>query len=268
MRATLLLPPGYQDGQTLPVIAELYAGATDNGRLHAGNLDSRCLVNPHVLAAAGYAVFRPDLPVEGNDPSRQIPSLVKAATDRLIELGYADARRIGLMGNSYGCSTVFSVLTQTGDYRAAVASNGTVDLIRTATDGGFSWTERGQGAMGGSLWEHRQRYIDNSPLFQLDQVQTAVLLVRGGADLASTGHQEAAYNSLVRLDKRVELRIYPGQGHWPQGWAEKSQRDLHLRLIAWFDEHLKQQSAYPIPHFARVRWRDKLGPYKSPLCGA
>lgn len=37
----------------------------------------------------------------------------------------------------------------------------------------IGWAESGQGRMGGSLWEQRQRYIDNSPAFHLDKVETA-----------------------------------------------------------------------------------------------
>ncbi len=238
-QGALLLPAGYRVGQPLPTIVEVYAGATDNGRLTIGDVASRWAINPHVLNAAGYAAFRPDLPLEGAGPYRQIPELLKAATDRVVELGFADRERIGLVGNSFGCYSVLSVVSQTDRYQAAVASNGTVDLVRTATEGGFGWTERGQGGMKDSLWQARERYVNNSPLYFLDRVNTPVLLVRGGADLASQGHLEAAFNSLVRLDKPVELRVYPGQGHWPPSWARESQRDFHARVIDWFDQHLK-----------------------------
>lgn len=240
-RGALLLPPGYQVGTRLPMIVEVYTGATDNGSLTVETLDSRTMLNPHVLAAAGYAVFRPDLPVEGTNLAEQVPRLLKAAVDRVVELGYADPRRIGLMGNSFGTFTVFWVVTQTNEYRAALACNGAIDMVRTATDGGFSWVERGQGGMGESLWKEQQRYLDNSPLFHLDQVNTPLLLVRGGADWSIAGHMEAAYNSLVRLKKPVELRVYPGQGHWPPGWARDSQRDLHRRAIEFFDRHVKEK---------------------------
>lgn len=237
-KGALLLPDDYQSGTRLPMIVELYAGATDNGSLTVETIDSRLMLNPHVLAAAGYAVFRPDLPTAGNNPFEQVPPLVKLAIDRVVELGYADPQRIGLMGNSYGTYTVMSVLCQTNAYQAALVGNGTTDLLRTATDGGFAWVEGGQGSMGKSLWQEPQRYVDNSPLFQLERVATPVLLVRGGADWSISGHMEAAYNSLVRLKKPAELRIYPGQGHWPPSWARASQRDLHRRVLAWFGEHL------------------------------
>lgn len=237
-QGALLLPRNYVDGTKLPAIVEVYAGDVGNGRWHLGNMDEQCMLNPHALAAAGYAVFKPDLPLNDEYPARQIPGLVKAATDRIVALGYADPQRIGLMGNSYGAYTVLSVLTQTHAYRAAIAANGTSDLVRIIGDGGFSWAERGQGRMGGSLWERRQAYLDNSPYYALDRIATPILLVRGGADPMVDGHLEGTYDGLARLDKRAELRVYPGQGHWPGTWTRQGQRDLARRAIAWFDEHL------------------------------
>ena len=39
--------------------------------------------------------------------------------------------------------------------------------------------------MGGTPWEFRERYIENSPFFYLDRVETPLLLIHGAEDTAS-----------------------------------------------------------------------------------
>lgn len=240
----MLLPPGWQQGERVAALVEVYGGSMDSERLHTFN-GGEGVIHPQLLAASGYAVLYPDMPLEDQEPLRQLPGLVLPAVQRLIELGLADPERIGVLGNSYGGYCTLGLLVQTDRFRAAVANAGFYDLpsvyVTMEVDGTsrwLGWAESGQGRMGGSLWERRAAYIENSPLFFLDRVTTPVLLTCGLEDEVPPAQSAGAYMALKRLGKRVELRQYVGEGHWTGMWSDRSYRDIYARVLRWFDVHL------------------------------
>jgi dipeptidyl aminopeptidase/acylaminoacyl peptidase len=203
------------------------------------------VLHAQVLASRGYAVLYPDMPAVERDAVRHLLGQVLPALDRLIELGIADPDRLGVMGQNYGGYCVQALLTQTGRFRAAVSSAGATNLTSAygalTPDGHSRWTgwlETGQGRAGGSLWERRDAYIENSPLFYLDRVSTPLLLICGSAHPEEPQQAGEAFGALRRLGKRVELRVYHGEGHWPGTWSEASYRDVCGRILAWFDTYL------------------------------
>ncbi len=104
----------------------------------------------------------------------------------------------------------------------------------------LGWCETGQGRLGGSLWERRDAYIENSPLFYLDRACTPLLLACGTDDADEVRQAGEAFSALRRLGKRVELRQYQGEGHRLGTWSDAAYRDLCTRVLEWFDEHLKR----------------------------
>src|SRR5579884_456322 len=245
-QAALLLPTGYTEGSTVPVVVEIYGGGRRSNSLHRFGVTDD-LLNGQVLASRGYAVLCPDLPMQDHDPLRQLPGLVLPAVTHLIDLGIADPQRVGLMGHNYGGYCTLALITQTDIFSAAVVSAGFSNLTSAYTtlrengsDWWSGWCETGQGRMGGTLWEKRESYIENSPIFYLDRVQTPVLVTCGSEDSVPPAQAESVFMGLRRLGKPVELRRYKGEDHWPGRWSEQSYQDLCTRILAWFDEHLKK----------------------------
>lgn len=238
-RGALLLPAGYADGQLVPVIVQVYGGSLDSNLIARFGLGNGT-INGQLLASRGYALFCPDLPMHHPERIPELPDLVEPAVDRLIELGVADPDRLGLIGHSRGGYHALALLTQLDCFRAAVCSAGRVNL--TSACGIMSRDGHSpdySGSMGGTLWEKRDTYIENSPLFRFEQVTAAVLLVCGTADAGAAAQAEEAFSALRRLGCRVELREYNGEGHWPFGeWSVDSLRDLYGRVCDWFDAHL------------------------------
>lgn len=245
LRGALFLPPRHADGEPVPLIVNVYGGSTHSDLLYLFGGNPATLAG-QLLAARGYAVLYPDLPLDSRDPLRQLPGLVLPAVDRLVELGIADASRVGVMGHSYGGYCTLSLLVQTGRFRAAVATGAVVNLTSfygVMGDNGDSpyvrWAETGQGRLGGSLWERRDAYVENSPLFYLDRVTTPVLLAAGTALPGETTQMAEAFSALRRLGKPVELRLYDGEGHMIDAWSEANFRDHSTRVLDWFDAHLQ-----------------------------
>jgi dipeptidyl aminopeptidase/acylaminoacyl peptidase len=252
-QAALLLPPGYEEEQHVPVIVDIYGGRLGSTRLHRFGGDEG-VINGQLLASQGYAVLYPDVPLSDCDPLRQLPGLVLPALDALLERGIADPDRLGLMGQSHGGYCTLALLTQIARFKAAVAVAGMTNLTSfygilspRGDNPWLGWSESGQGRLGGSLWEQRAAYIENSPLFYFDRVETPLLLVSGTASPGEAAQAGEAYSALRRLGKRVELRLYDGEDHWPGFWAAANYRDFAERVVSWFGEHLAAPAA-SAPH--------------------
>jgi dipeptidyl aminopeptidase/acylaminoacyl peptidase len=106
---------------------------------------------------------------------------------------------------------------------------------------GTSVFEEGQGLMGGPPWQFRERYIENSPIFYLDRVETPLLIVHGSDDRAVPSFlSDEVFVGLRRLGKEVAYAKYEGEGHSPFEWSYANQLDFCKRMIEWFDDHLKK----------------------------
>lgn len=240
----IVAPPDAEAHLPAPTIVEIYGGLLGSNQLHRFGCSSS-IVNGHLLASHGYAVFYPDLPMEGQGARRELPGVVLPAVEHLVESGVADPERLGVMGHSYGGFCVLALLTQTDVFRAALSSAGMVNLTSfygiISERGDSQWTgQLESGPTSGSLWEKRDRYIEDSPLFFLDRIRTPVLLVSGTAGSGEAAQAGEAFSALRRLGKPVELRLYEGEHHWPGNWSEDAFRDLCEAVLTWFEAHLRR----------------------------
>lgn len=246
-RGAVLFPSGYRQGQTYPTIVYSYPDERRSAYINRFGMFDAPVENMQVFATRGYVVFLPDMasPKPGSPMSSLVQSILPAI-NKIIDLGIADPDRIGVMGHSYGGYMALSLVVQTNRFKAAVARAGIYDL---AADYGYmtrsgatfapAWAETGQGSMGGTPWEYRERYIENSPFFYLDRVETPVLLIHGSEDSASAPfNADLVYVGLRRLGKQVEYAKYLGEEHTEAGWGYANQIDYLTRVISWFDKHL------------------------------
>lgn len=251
--ATLLLPAGYREGTRVPLICEVYAGETK----HSQNVNRFGFGNPsgpfnmQMLAARGYAVLFPETPQKLGSPMRDLVANTNLAIDAVVKMGIADPDRLGVMGHSYGGYSAIALVTQTERFKAAVMSSGMADLIGfygelqdSGLDSWVDWAEKGQGALGGTPWQYRDRYIDNSPYFFLDRVHTPVLIIHGSADRSvPVFYGGQVFSALRRLGREVEFRKYDGEGHSLEG--RENIVDYWNAVLRWFDGHV--QSKPPAP---------------------
>ncbi|PYX36954.1 MAG: hypothetical protein DMG75_08730 [Acidobacteria bacterium] len=97
--------------------------------------------------------------------------------------------------------------------------------------------DRGRGWHDGSPWKFRERYLENSPIFYLDRVQTPLLIVQGTKDPAVLPFlSDQVFAGLKYLGKEALYLKYEGEGHGLTYYA--TQLDYCKRMIEWFDEHL------------------------------
>ena len=247
LRGALLLPSNYQEGRRYPLIVNVYGGSYLSRAIDRFGLSGAGVDNMQILATRGYAVLMPDTPLRKGTPMSDLLKTVMPGVDRVIEMGVADPERLGIMGHSYGGYSTLSLIVQTSRFKAAVDSAGPADLVslygamdKRGSAGMIGWSESGQGGMEGTPWQFRQRYIENSPIFYLDRVQTPLLIVQGELDTTVPHTQaEEIFVGLRRLGKEVVYAKYAGEDHWEGTWSAANAEDYWERVIGWFDQHLK-----------------------------
>ena len=248
LEGVLIKPAGYQPGKRYPVIVYFYERMSQ--RLFEFN---EPVVNHRpsfgVYASAGYAIFLPDVVFDIGRPGYSATKCLVPGVQKLIDMGIADPKAIGLHGHSWsGYETAF-VITQTNIFKAAIAGAPVANM--TSAYGGIRWEsglarqfqyEETQSRIGGSLWEYPERYIENSPLFFADRIQTPLLLMHGDEDGAVPWYQSIEmYLAMRRLGKDCIFLQYRGEPHHPQKYGNKL--DYSIRMKQYFDHYLKGEPA-------------------------
>jgi dipeptidyl aminopeptidase/acylaminoacyl peptidase len=246
LRGGLLLPSDYQEGKRYPLLVLVYGGEvmSDYLRTFGGFERGMPHFNVQLLATRGYAVLMPDAPQHMGTPMLDLAKTILPGVNRVIGLGIADGERIGVLGHSYGGYSTLALLVQTNRFKAAMAADGMGNLIslygemdKSGVAYGTS-SETGQELVGGNPWNQRDRYIENSPFFYLDRVETPLLLVHGSEDTTFASFlADEVFVALRRLGKVVEYVNYKGEDHNFVNY--ENQLDFSQRMIRWFDGHLK-----------------------------
>ena len=259
LQGVLIRPGNYEAGQRYPVLVYFYEKFSQ--RLYEFN---QVVVNHRpcfpFYASHGYAIFLPDIVYEVGRPGLSATKCLIPGVQKLIELGIADPKAIALHGHSWsGYQTAF-VVTQTNIFRAAIAGAAVANM--TSAYGGIRWEsglarqwqyEKAQSRIGASLWERLDRYIENSPLFFADRIQTPLLLMFGDEDGAVPWEQGIElYLAMRRLGKDCVFLQYRGEPHHPEKYANKL--DYAIRMKEYLDHYLK---GLPAPD-----WISKGTPYQ------
>jgi len=248
LQAALDYPANYEPGRKYPMIVYFYE-LTSN-QLHTYTVPSeRTPYNPTVFTQDGYFVLRPDIRYRERNPGLSAVEALVPAVDRVIELGLVDPARVGIVGHSWGAYQTAFVVTQTDRFAAAVAGAPLTDLISMYLS--VYWNSGGtdarifeisQGRMEVPPWEDLDAYMKNSPLFNIQTLNTPLLVAFGDKDGAVDWHQGIElYNAARRAEKDLVLLVYEGENH---SLARKpNQLDYHRRIREWFAHYLKGDPA-------------------------
>ncbi len=197
----------------------------------------------------GYVFFLPDIWFDVPIPGYSATKNLVPGVQKLVELGVADPDAIGLHGHSWsGYMTAF-VVTQTDIFAAAVAGAPVSNM--TSAYGGIRWGsglarqfqyEKTQSRLGVSLWENRHPYVENSPLFFADRINTPLLFQHGDADEAVPWYQSIElYLALRRLGKESVFLQYHDEPHHLQKLPNRL--DYAIKMKEYMDHYLKGEPA-------------------------
>ncbi len=258
LKGLLLKPDNFDPKRKYPMIVYIYERLTQG--LHAfRNPGPGTSINPTYYVSNGYLIFMPDIVYTTGYPGRSALQCVLPAIQAVVDKGFVDEANIGIQGHSWGGYQIAYMVTQTNRFKAAEAGAAVANM--TSAYSGIRWGsglprqfqyEHSQSRIGGSLWEYPMRYLENSPLFHVDKVQTPLLLINNDEDDAVPWYQGIEFFlALRRLNKEAYMFSYNGEKH---GLRKRiNQKDYTYRLQEFFDHFLK---GAPAPE-----WMEKRIPY-------
>ncbi len=261
LKAALYKPENFDPKKKYPMIVYLYERLSQNVNNFV-NPGPGTSINIAYYVSNGYLVLTPDIVYTVGHPGQSALKCVLAAIDAVEDYGFVDEKAIGIQGHSWGGYQISYMITQTNRFRAAAAGAPVSNMI-SAYDG-IRWGsglprqfqyERTQSRIGGTIWERPLLYMENSPIFHADRVQTPVMILHNDADDMVPWYQGIEYFlALRRLGKEVYMFSYNGEPHGLRRRAD--QKDYTVRLQQFFDHFLKGAPAPPwmsdgIPYLAK-----------------
>ncbi|MDD4236445.1 MAG: prolyl oligopeptidase family serine peptidase [Bacteroidales bacterium] len=241
----LYTPDNFDPNNKYPMIVYFYERYSDQLHAHYSPRPSRSVINFPYYTSNGYIIFIPDIPYKIGKPGKSAVEAVVSGTLSLVEKGFIDKNKIGLQGQSWGGYQVAYIITQTDLFACAMAGAPVSNM--TSAYGGIRWSsgksrmmqyEDGQSRIGESMWDNLNAYIENSPVFYANKVNTPLLIMHNDNDGAVPWQQGLEFFlALRRLEKPVWLLSYNGDEHNLKQRANC--KDLSIRMQQFFDYYLK-----------------------------
>lgn len=248
-QAILYYPANYKKRKKYPMITYIYEKLS-NGFHSYSNPNSTNYYNTTVWVQNGYFVLKPDIEFTAGDPGISSAKNLEKVVKKVVDMGSVDAKRVGLIGHSWGGYQAGYVPTQTNVFAASVAGAGLTELISmnlaiTPAFGGTPENEHfevSQERMVVAPWKAPEKYLRNSSVMNIEKLNTPILFEVGDNDQNVNWFQGIAYyNAARRAAKPFVLLVYAKEGHGLR--KEKNQKDYQQRILSWFGHYLKGEPA-------------------------
>lgn len=243
------LPPSFDPSRSYPMIVYYYGGTSPTTRYFEWTYSAP------MYAAQGYVVYV--LNPSGTTgfgqeyAARHVNAWGKRTADEIIAAvngfcrahPYVNPSKIGCIGASYGGFMTQYLQTQTTLFAAAVSHAGISSIASYWGEGFWGVGYSTVASRGSYPWNNPELYVNQSPLFHADKIQTPLLLLHGTADTnVPDGESVQMYNALKVLGKEVAyIRVF-GQDHHiidpvkRQKWT--------YATFAWFQRWLKDDPSW------------------------
>jgi len=257
LQGTLAIPNDYKEGQKLPMLVNFYEKNSQNLHRH---------IAPRYISSfggvlmesvsKGYLYMQPDVHFNIGSSHTDMLDCVEAAVTKVIEMGYADPKRIGLNGHSYSGEGASFIATQSKMFAAVASGAGVSNLVSDFNHfwgwnyqlkgrngaNGHRYYYNGQGRWGTNPHDNFETYWNESAVAHVKSMDVPLLLLHGTDDptVAFMENLEL-YNALRLFDKNVILLAYPGEGHGLRKLPNR--KDLTIRMQQFFDHYLLEKPA-------------------------
>ena len=251
----LYVPEDLDPNKKYPMLCVFYETGSERLYRHFTMEPSWSWVNYPFYVSRGYVIFVPDIHYTAGVPGESCYNYVCSGAEEMCRrYPWIDKERIGIDGQSWGGYQTAYLVTRTNMF--ACAGSGAPVSNMTSAFGGIRWEsgdsrqaqyEMGQSRIGRNLWEAPELYIQNSPVFHADRVETPLLIMHNDADGAVPWYQGIEmFMALRRLQKPVWMLQYNGESHNIK--ARKNRKDITVRLQQFFDHYLK---GAPMPEWMK-----------------
>ena len=250
----LFVPEDFDRDKKYPMIVNFYERSSNNLNQHRAPKPHRSTINYTFFVNKGYVVFNPDVHYEVGYPGKSCYNSVMSGVDHIVAMGFIDEDKIGLQGHSWGGYQVAHLITKTNRFACAESGAPVVNMI--SAYGGIRWRsglsrmfqyEHTQSRLGATLWENKELYLENSPVFNLDKVNTPVLILHNDKDGAVPWYQGIEFFvGMRRLEKPAWLLNYNDEPHWPV--KRQNRVDFNTRMHQFFDHYLMDK---PMPQWMK-----------------
>ena len=237
----MITPPGYQEGETYPLIIEIHGGP----HLAYGPHFSAELQR---MAAAGYVViydnhrgsigygseFANLLKYKYSSPDDFADHM--SAVDWAVANGFADEDNLFIAGGSAGGIAAAYAVGLTNRFNAAVAAKPVINWVSKVLTAD-SYIGQIANQFPGPPWEHLEHYWERSPLSLVGNVETPTMLITGENDYRTPiSETEQFYQALqLREVPSVMVRI-PDTNHGIAGRPSLLNAKTDYTL-AWFEKY-------------------------------
>ncbi|NLY25636.1 MAG: S9 family peptidase [Bacteroidales bacterium] len=249
LKGVLYKPEDFDPAKQYPVMIYFYEQHSDELYRWFTPAPSRSVINIPFFVSRGYIVFTPDIHYTVGNPGMDAYNAVVAGAAALAKNRWVDEKNMAIQGQSWGGYQVAYLVTKTNMFKAAGAGAPVSNM--TSAYGGIRWGsgrsrqfqyEQTQSRIGVAMSDSLQPYIDNSPLFFADKVETPLLMMHNDKDGAVPWYQGIEYFMMLRrLGKPVWLLQYNGEDH--NLVQRRNSKDLSIRLQQFFDHYLKGDPA-------------------------
>jgi dipeptidyl aminopeptidase/acylaminoacyl peptidase len=244
LQGILFKPADFDPNKKYPMIVYLYEKLSDTLN-NFPNPSPGQNVNPTYYTSNDYLIFMPDIVYKIGYPGKSALNCVLPGVHAVVDKGFVDKNNIGIQGHSWGGYQIAYMITQTNEFKAAAPGALVANMFSAYN--GIRWGpgiprqfqyEHSQSRIGGTPWDSTEKFMENSPLFYVQNIQTPVLMIANDNDDAVPWYQGIEfYLSLRRLNKEVYFFSYNGEYHGLRRRAD--QKDYQRRQKEFFDHFLK-----------------------------
>lgn len=258
LKAILTKPDNFDPTKKYPMMVYIYEQLSQG--LHsysAPNVGTSVNVTRYV--SNGYIVLRPDIIYDTGFPGEAAEKCVIPAVNTVVAQGYIDPKRIGIQGHSWGGYQITHLITRTHMFAAVQAGASVANMV--SAYGGIRWGtgmvrqfqyEKTQSRIGAPPWDKTLEFIENSPIFWVEKVQTPYLTIHNDADDAVPWYQGIEFfTALRRLGKEAYFFNYNGELHGLRNRDNMKHWTVHQD--EFFDHFLLGKS--------KPEWMDKGVPF-------
>ena len=245
LQGILYKPEDFDYGKKYPMISYFYERNSETLHNYLSPAPSASTINIPLFVSQGYLVFVPDIPYKTGAPGQSALSAIVPGVSAIVSRGYVDPKRLGIQGQSWGGYQVAYLVTATNMFAAAEAGAPVSDMF--SAYGGVRYGtgvlrqmqyEHGQSRIGGTPWNSFMKYVENSPVFHADSIETPLMIMSNDKDGAVPHTQGIEmYSAMRRLGKPCWMVVYNDEDH--NLVQRKNRKDLSIRLSQFFDHYLK-----------------------------